>query len=62
MVLPVCVDNSNNYTKKCSHEGSITDLSQGRKKLWLNQASNPGPFAYCTSTLPIELPSHLVVL
>ena len=39
---------------ECSHRGG--------KKLWQNPHRNPGPLAYCASTLPTELPSHLVVL
>ena len=37
-------------------------VSQGRKKSWLDRDSNPGPLAYRASTLPTELPSHMVVL
>ena len=44
-------------TDKCNVE-----MSQGRKKSWPDRDSNPGPLAYRASTLPTELPSHLVVL
>ena len=45
------------YWRKYAHE-----MSQGRKKSWPDRDSNPGPLAYRASTLPTELPSHLVIL
>ena len=46
-----------------SHNPTLNhQLLQGRKKWWPDRHLNPGPLAYCASTLPNELPSHLVIL
>ena len=36
--------------------------SRAGKKSWPDRDSNPGPLAYRASTLPTEIPSHIVVL
>ena len=52
------------FDARCpSREPTLSNqMSQGRKKSWPDRDSHPGPLAYRASTLPAELPSHLVVL